>query len=392
MPVHVFHSTDTGLAGIQGSGLGTMITGLDACLVNGVNSSSTGWSAAWSGGVATYTKTGHGMPIGAPGVVVTVTGFSLSGYNVTCTTCTVTDANNFTIAMSSPGGTPTGTATVVRSPCSVSGTAWTKAFSGTNLATYRQPNVAGTNKFYFGYDDSVAQNSRLRGFEVGTAAGAADASGTNPFPSAAQQTGGLYHYRSSTADAVARPWSLFSNGAIFYLFTQYSGLGTVGNGIAFGDITSYKSSDAYHTIMISDAVVSTTSAMRISASNSSALGVITGHFIARSYTQVGTSLNVNKGANSLFNNYTADLGSAGVTYPIGVEGGILLSPIWIGEVSNGFRGHLPGLWCPCHNRALNHGDTFSGVAGTPLAGKTFEVINCSSAGQLVVETSDTWDA
>ena len=394
MPVYLFHSTETGLAGIQGSGLGTMITALDAMLVNGVNSSATGWSASWAGGTITYSKTGHGMPVGAPGVVLTITGFSPAGYNINNQTVVVVDANTITLAASNPGSTPaTGTGTVLRSPCSVSGTAWTKAFSGTNLANYRQPNVAGSNKFYLGYDDSVAQNSRWRGFETGSAAGAADGSGTAPFPSAAQQTGGSYHYRSSTNDATARPWTMVSNGASFYFFNQYSGLTTIGTGLFFGDFTSYKTSDAYNTIAIGDIVASAITAANIRIlAVATTLAVTTGHYVPRSYTQTGTSVNVGKHINAVFSNATTEIGAAGLTYPIGVEGGIMLSPIWLSETTNGIRGHLPGLWAPCHNRPLTHGDTFSGATGTPLEGKTFEVITTSATGQVVIETSNTWDA
>lgn len=369
MPVYVFHSTDTGLAGIQGSGLGTMITALDAMLVNGVNSSASGWSASWAGGTFTYTKTAHGMPVGVPGVVLTITGFSPAGYNINNTTVTVVDANTITRAGADPSGTPaTGTATVLRSPCSHSGTAWTKAFSGTNAANYRQPNVAGSNKFYLGYNDNIAQNSRLRAYETGTAAGAGDSDGTAPFPSAAQQTGGCYHYRSSTNDTTQRPWVLFSNGKILYFFSQYSGLTTIGSGWIFGDFTSYKAGDVYNTIIAADIVASAVTAANIRVSGLSITPVVTtGNFVARSHTQTGASHAVAKHGNPAFANGSTEMGSAGMDYPIGVEGGILLSPCWIGETTDGLRGHLPGLWIPCHARPLNHGDTFSGASGTPLA-------------------------
>lgn len=395
MPTYVFHNTDTGLSGIQGSGLGTMITALDAMLINGVNSSATGWSASWAGGVITYVKTAHGMPVGVPGVVLTVTGLSPAGYNCNNTTVTVVDANTITRSAADPGSTPaTGTGTVLRAPCSVSGTAWTKAFSGTNAANYRQPNVAGCNKFYLGYDDNAAQNSRFRGFEVGTAAGAGDSDGTAPFPTAAQLSGGCYHYRSSTNDATARPWIMVSNGKIIYFFSQYSGLSTIGSGLIFGDITTYyPTSDAYHTVCIGDITASAVSAANIRVLGASATLITTsGHWVARIYDQSGNSAAVGKHVNSVFCNGTTEIGAAGFAYPLAVEGGIQLSPIWIGETTSGMRGHLPGLWAPCHNRPLTHGDTFSGAAGTPLAGKTFEVITTSATGQVVVETSDTWDA
>jgi hypothetical protein len=394
MPLFIFRSTDTGLAGIQGSAAGTLITAFDAMLVNGVNSSSTGWSASWAGGVATYSKTAHGMPLG-PGLVLTISGFSPAGYNGTAVQCVATDANTITRSIADPSGTPaTGTATVLRSPLSVSGTAWTKEFSGTNLATYKQP--AGTNGFRWAVDDTttIVKNLKHRGFESMTAAGPAAANGTNPFPTDVQvAASGYWHQKSSTNDTTTRPWVLFSNGKIFYFFSQYSSVNTTGNGFIFGDFTSYKSGDTYNTVCIGDTAIDvTTTSIRIGNCNSTSLAFSTGHYFARSYTGAGTSKDCGKGANTLFTQNASEIGTGGMTYPSGVEGGMILSPIWLHEGGvNGVRGHLPGLWCPCHPRPLTHGDTFSGASSTPLAGKTFEVYNVASAAQFVIETSDTWD-
>lgn len=390
MPVWIFRSGHTGLAGIQGSGLGTLIAALDACIANGVNSSSTGWSASYAGGTITYSKTAHGMPIG-PGLVLTISGFSPSGYNGTAVQCVATDANTITRAASDPGSTPaTGTATVLRSPLSVSGTAWTKSFSGTNLASYTQP--AGTNGFSLGVSDDAAQNSRIRGFEVATAAGPGDASGTNPFPTVAQIAGGYYQYRSTTNDTTARPWILVSNGEIIYFFNQQSSTNGVGNGFFFGDIKNYLSGDAYATIMTADVVASAaTTAVRI-FNNTVTLAATSGHVLARAFAGTGTALACGKHGNAAFMNGATEVGANGCVYPANVEGGLMLTPLWISDLTNGIRGHLPGLWAPCHARPLTHGDTFSGATGTPLEGKTFEVFNGGSAAQIIFETSNTWDA
>jgi hypothetical protein len=61
--------------------------------------------------------------------------------------------------------------------------------------------------------------------------------------------------------------------------------------------------------------------------------------------------------------------------------------VFVGEPS-GVRGLLPGIWFPLHNRPFSPGDTFTGA--NELAGKTFEVVLASSAGQFFFETSDTW--
>jgi hypothetical protein len=391
MPVWIFRSSQTGLAGIQGSGLGTLIAALDACLVNGVNSSSTGWTASWAGGVATYVKTGHNMPVG-PGLVLTISGFSPAGYNGTAVQCVATDANTITRSIADPSGTPaTGTATVLRSPLTISGAAWTKSHSGTNLATYRQP-TSGANGFYLAVSDDAAQNSRIRGFETASAAGPADGSGTAGFPSLAQLTGGGYQFRSNTNDTTARPWILVSNGKIIYFFNQQTSTAGVGNGFIFGDITTYKGSDLHHSLMTCDIAASaTTTAVRLFNCNV-ALAATSGHWLCRSYTGTGGAVTAGKHGNAAFMNGATEVGAGGFTYPIGVEGGMMLTPLWISETTLGLRGHLPGLWSACHARPLTHGDTFTGATGTPLEGKSFEVFNGGSAAQLIFESSNTWDA
>jgi hypothetical protein len=82
------------------------------------------------------------------------------------------------------------------------------------------------------------------------------------------------------------------------------------------------------------------------------------------------------------------------SYPNGPDGGLYLSPIWIHH-SGSIRGYLKGLWAPCHDRPLNHNDTFSGTGN--MAGKSFLVQdipawvqNVSQVGQVHIETSNTW--
>jgi hypothetical protein len=96
-----------------------------------------------------------------------------------------------------------------------------------------------------------------------------------------------------------------------------------------------------------------------------------------------------------FRNGTAvtEMGASGLPFPHPIEGGLSMGPVWMRETNTtGIRATIPGIWIPFHQRPIAHGDTFSGGAGTPLAGKTFEAYNVGSAGQIIVETSDTWTA
>jgi len=264
---------------------------------------------------------------------------------------------------------------------------WSKAYSTLNNAAYRQP--LGTNQFYLGIDDTNAQNSRLRLYEVCMSAGVAVANGYGATPTDSQVSGGLYAYKSTTADATARPWVLFTNGKIIYLFWQYSGLTTTLQGLYFGDFTSYKYGDAYNTLLVSNVAASAIDAsIRCGLVSSTFATTDAGWCCPRAYHQLGGAVSLSRCTDTFRSFNASQLGSAGPIFPEPISGGLNVAPVWIGEGNNGVRGHLPGLWAPMHSRPFTNGDTCSGTGN--LVGKTFEAVNVMNAGQVLIETSDTW--
>lgn len=252
---------------------------------------------------------------------------------------------------------------------------WTKPYTGTNLAAYRQP--AGTNQYYLRVDDTSTTTARIVGYETMSDVN----TGTGPFPTAAQVSGGAYLEKGAAA-----PWKMFSDGKIFYLFIKPAANTFV---TAFGDPVSYKAADAFHTLIIAQAAAGQT--VINFAALSATMGVNTGHYVARPYTQVGTSKQVGKFSDAPRIGSTT-MGSAGSTYPNPIEGSLVQAPVWISEgtVAEGTRALLPGVWCPCHDHPLTDGDTFSGTG--ILAGRTFEAVDLQAVGaqQCFIETSDTW--
>ena len=91
---------------------------------------------------------------------------------------------------------------------------------------------------------------------------------------------------------------------------------------------------------------------------------------------------------------TGMLGGAGLPYPNAADGGLYLSPLFIHE-AGAIRGILPGVWAPLHVRPFGHMDTVNGSG--VLADKVFLALNADgssaaiTAGQLLYETSNTWD-
>ena len=262
--------------------------------------------------------------------------------------------------------------------CLVTTMGWSKAFSGTNTASYR---AATGLRHCLGVDDSTTLNARVRGFETMAAAGVAVASGTGPFPTDTQLSGGGYIYKSADTGTV-RSWWFASDGRMCYLSinaVNYPAL------FGFGEFASYKAADSYNTLFFADTAAG--GYQNGTTVISSGLSYNNGHYLARTYTQFGGSVPSGKVVDGAYGN-VSNLGSSGVAYPSIIEGGLLLSRVQVADNSVGLRGRLPGLWNPCHARPLADGDTFTGTGD--LAGRTFAARHCGSSGQVMVETSDTW--
>lgn len=321
---------------------------------------------------------------------------------------------------------------------------WSINQTTTNKRGYKQ-NLTGSNNssgMLLYVDDTgpgagAAREARVCGFETMSAIAP---TGTGQFPTSAQSTigtGFLVIRKSTTADATVRNWTIVGNGQTFYLFIE-SGDNTVPLGcttFCFGDFKSFKTSDQYAVIIIARTVensgsascdplhaTSLTSSTNIAAV--SAASTLYGHFVPRSWTGNGGSVRVGKpvdfskvawcSANATltgtYQNETQTISPNGVVFcigrnnslyqlpsPNGVDGAILLVPIWIAH-NYAYRGYLSGLWMPLHDRPMGHNDALT-VSGGNLNGKSIMAQNIqayinSSAnaeyGTLVVETSDTW--
>lgn len=268
---------------------------------------------------------------------------------------------------------------------SKAGAGWTKAFSGTNKAAYKQP--VGSNGFYFRADDTGTTVARIVGYEAMTGID----TGSAAFPTEVQFAGGLYVAKSSAGDATARPWELVTNGNICYVHVNQAAHVTSDTGvlIAFGDFMSYKSGDAYGTVLIAAHANSVGTSPSAAGSQIciASTTVLNGHYVARSHTQLGSSVQVGKHTDVCKSNTVANMGISGLTYPNPSDGGLYLAPVWLNEVST-VRGMLPGLWSPLHAKPLGNLDIFSGSGS--LVDKSFLALNVFNAGQIVFETSDTW--
>jgi hypothetical protein len=319
---------------------------------------------------------------------------------------------------------------------SQSAAGWTNPYnSGGNKAVFRNSAVDGTG-LYLNVDDNgttTAKEAYMTGFETMSAFN----TGTNQFPTSGQlnigsnPAGALVCRKSTTADGTARAWTVIADDTVFYLFTETGDQAspTAAFPFVFGDIFSYKSSDAYRCIIIGRNASNTASPNNegLSALLSTGTGstspygllaaTIAGHYMDRTWTGVGGSVIVGKHADQLklgCGQGAAGTGTSGSSanstgasfslgrinspsffpYPNGPDGGLYLSPIWIHH-SSSVRGYLKGLWCPLHDRPLNHNDTYSGTGN--LNGKSFvvqaitaTVNSATDVAQVHIETSSTW--
>ena len=273
---------------------------------------------------------------------------------------------------------------------SQSGLSWTRPNSTSNGASFKP--ASGSQPILQVYDNGQSANTykeaRVRAYETMSDLD----TGTQPFPTVAQATTGLAIRKSTTADSSVRPWKLIADASRFYLFTQTGDFSTRYCVTFFGDIISYKTGgDSYSGTLIARSTEGTTESYDgFYQLNSSPSGsAIAGCYIDRSYTGLGGAVAIGKIADySKAQQTVIGAGSTVLTYPNGPDGGLYLSRIWVTH-GGALRGHLPGVWCPLHNLPLSDGDTFSGTGA--LSGRTFEAVSIAGTGQLMVETSNTWD-
>lgn len=315
---------------------------------------------------------------------------------------------------------------------------WTINQTTTNKRGYKQ-NLTGSNNssgMLLYVDDTgpgagAAKEARACGFETMSAI---TPTGTGQFPTSAQSAvgvGTLVVRKSATADATARPWTIVANGQTVYIFIETGDitapqLATMP--FVFGDFKSYKTSDQYAVCIIGRTAENSASAnidplSAVGAADNVIMNlnnVLIGHYIARHWTAVGSSVRAGKVLTAVpqidprgsYGPWSSDVNTTlgasfngigrisstpvGLPFPNGPDGSLWLAPIYLNH-SWAIRGYLAGLWAPLHDRPLAHNDTLTAASGT-LSGKSFVAqniaffnsVSVSENGQILAETSDTW--
>jgi hypothetical protein len=372
MQLHIFRSSDYGAPTLTNA-VSMLINILTWALVTGQTPRACATTRA--GAVATVTLAAHAH---VTGDLVTHSGAAQAEYNVAARV-TVLTPDTYTYPVAGAPATPATGAPVAGK----AGPAWTKPYTGTNLAAFR---TQGGNLRYLRIDESAAASPflRLLGYESMTDIN----TGTGPFPTAAQSAGGLWFYKS--ADSSAHDWTIYATDRSVYMFNDYDATANSPNAQAFifGDFVSYKAGDLYNTILIANAAAAYNSPS-LPVLSAAVTAVTVGHYVARALSGSGGSINVGKITDAAKQAGT-NMGATGLIYPNPADNGLYLSPCWITEAATpgAIRGVLPGLWSPLHNRPLLHGSAFAGSGD--LAGKDFEARYLYTGAEAVIETSPTW--
>ena len=367
MTVKVFRSTDFG-APANTNAAGALIAILDACLVNGYGAQT----------VTSITRTDTTATVTTPsahllkdGTFMRISGAGQSDYNGDFA-ITVTGANTFTYTVANSPATPaTGTITSKVAPAD-----WTKPFTGTNVAAYKQG--AGSNGMYLRIDDTTTSHPRAKSFETMTDVN----TGTGDFPTTAQLSGGLYMNKSTSASAF--PWVVTATEkqVIISIITET----TYASVCFFGDILSNKSGDAFNTVLAANSSGSSAPSDFYSL-QPSVNDYSIGSYIARSYTQIGGAVKCGK-------QYTlsgqAQMATAPCfAYPNPIDNALHIAQFQINE-SSIIRGKMPGIWNIHHTRPFQDYDVIVGTGD--FVGKKFLVVPLyiRSATQCLLEISNTW--
>lgn len=233
-----YSSTDAGAPTLNNAA-GSMISVLDACLVNGYGSKPV-TSIVVAGGVATVTCSAHGFTDQSVQEIAGATPAALNGRKLV----TVTGSNTFTFpAPGVPDGSATGTITAKRP-----GLGWVKQFaSGATKAVYRRSDPAATAMVLRVADTGLGTYDTARTAEVTMYESMSDVdTGTNPSPLLHGQT-----WPKGSGSATPARWVLVGDSRTFYLFSDYgywAGSQTLTQ-CGFGDGFSYRAADAYACII-----------------------------------------------------------------------------------------------------------------------------------------------
>lgn len=372
-PVKYIHNAMRGAPVLSGTA-GAGIAMIDAFFLTGFGLT-TALSVNVAGGIATATLT-SGQTFD-PYCVVLVAGATPAELNGEARVLT-RSSTSITWATTAADGAATGTITIKVAP--VGG--WEKVYSGTNKAAYRSTDPLGSG-FFLRVDDSNATYMRVRGFESMSDVD----TGTGPFPTDAQISGGGYWVKSNQANATAVRYDLFADSrAIVVGIGAYAGTIAAYTGIVargFGDMIELRPGGDAYSCALSCAANSGVDAAATLGSFDRIESGANAIFMARDLSGIGGAVQSGSvpyvGSNNLLSGLDTTLGN----FPSVVDGELKYSRRYIKHIgSQTPRADIPGVLHIPQNNVLSAGvaarDALVGAGA--LAGRRLVALLGASPG------------
>lgn len=270
---------------------------------------------------------------------------------------------------------------------------WTLSFEdiAAHVCVFRPP--AG-NRHYLQVNDNgpggaTYREARMRGFVAMTGFN----TGTELFPTVAQLANGLFVRKSLNLDTGARVWRAMVDEKTMYLFIDSADLPGNFDMYAFGNYLDWNPTSTYGSMIIGR--IQENNASHASFTNAAATvyasaAVASQIFTPRDYSGAANPQSLGALFDAAACNTTTSMvpGAAGTAYPYPVDAGIILMPYRLATPQLAV-GRLRGVWIPGHNKPLVQDDVFTATEGALT--RAFIAQNFLGTGQLMVETSATWD-
>ncbi len=335
-----FHSAMAGAPVLTGTA-GSLIALLDACLVDGFGLKSV-TSLVVAGGIATMTFAG-GASAAAVNAVILVAGATPANLNGEQKVLSAT-ATSVTFATAEANITATGTITFKMAPLG-----WVKVFTGTNLAVYKSTDPA-SNGMHLRVSDTGTTTARVIAYESMSDVD----TGSGPFPTNAQMSGGGYWHKSNAANSTPAGWTVFGDPrSFFYHCSPFMASGTptydnyTGGGLrGFGDMIPLRpSGDAYACVL---SYGSSSDPVSYPEQGSFDYWSSSYHFaMPRAYTGLGTALLTASRGYIGTENYVSGLDLTLGAFPSVVDGSLRLSRCFLpalGITNPTPRCEVPGVY------------------------------------------------
>jgi len=359
--VRHYTSSMTGASALLNGTAGSLIALIDTVIAGFGTVTLSSLTVASNIATATV-STGHGFALTGNqcGPVIRIANGSVSAINSDWRIASVPSLTTFTFNTTGIADqTITGATAKIAPPVG-----WSKLYSGTNKAVY-QRSTTGATAMVLRIDDTYGTYALATMYEAMSSVDA----GTGA-------TTAVYVGKSALGDGTSRPWRLYIDPMMLYLFANADSAAW-GAGMAFGDIASYVPGDAYHCLLC--AGQSNSQLFYLSDTNGSAANI----YLARDYTQISSPILASRYSHRRFDYSGYSTGCMSLA-PNPASGKIHVWPIEIWDSTLWARGTLPGLYSPMN--IIADGTVLPGVNGQPLL---FQQV-VESARRFAVDLVGPW--